>query len=88
MTSLIDTTANRPAATTPITAHRTWSLRALLSFLQERDRRYRDARKLARMSDDRLKDMGISRAKANSSFYQARGNRPADDASIPLQWGC
>jgi uncharacterized protein YjiS (DUF1127 family) len=58
--------------------------RALLAFLIEKDRSYREARKLARMDADRLRDMGMPNNSANADFYRARGNRPADNASIPL----
>lgn len=75
-------------ADAPVTAakpaRRPRGLSAMLAFLIEKDRSYRESRKLARMDNDRLKDMGLPCNSANADFYQARGNGPADAAPIPL----
>ena len=39
----------------------------ILNWLAERDRRYREAHKLANVDDDRLNDMGIAK-KVNATF--------------------
>ncbi|TBX28221.1 hypothetical protein TK43_06270 [Roseovarius sp. JS7-11] len=83
MTNLI----NIPADSAIVEANPVRPMRgipALLAFLIEKDRSYREARKLARMDADRLRDMGMPTNSANADFYRARGNRPADNASIPL----
>ncbi|WP_420396232.1 hypothetical protein [Nioella sp.] len=83
MTNLINIPADTAIVeTNPVRPMR--GIRTLLAFLIEKDRSYREARKLARMDADRLRDMGMPTNSADTDFYQARGNRPADNASIPL----
>ena len=58
--------------------------RAFLAFLIEKDRNYREARKLAKLDADRLRDMGMPGISTKADFYQARGNGPADATPTPL----
>lgn len=57
-------------------------LRAL-NWLARRDANYRAARMLRAMPEERLNDMGISRAEANVAFYR-RGSRKAD-STVPTK---
>lgn len=47
----------------------------LLAWLIARDAAWRSARKLAEMPDERLADMGISRAEADTAFLRRFANR-------------
>lgn len=45
------------------------------AWLMEKDSSYREMRKLRRMPDVRLKDMGLTRKEANTEFYQRYSHR-------------
>ena len=64
-------TATRPAASA--TRRPTGYGNRFVAWLVALDAGYRNAHKLAHMSDDRLDDMGISRADAQEEFARKSG---------------
>ncbi len=50
-----------------------WSFKDLMNWVVEKDQTYRQARKLADMPDERLKDMGMTRRDADTAFYDPKG---------------
>ena len=56
----------------------------ILNRLASADQRYRQSRKLRSLPDERLSDLGISRAEAEAEFLSNRFSRLADKAPIPL----
>lgn len=62
-------------------------LPALVNWLVERDRRYREGRKLAAQPAERLLDMGITSEAARAGSSARPGGRPAEAAPVPTgQW--
>lgn len=59
-------------------------IQAFLALLIEKDRSYREARKLARLDAGHLRDMGLPGNPASSDFYRAGGTGPAGAALGPL----
>lgn len=56
-----------------------------LDWIVTRDAAYRQSRKLNGMSDERLADMGLTRADAQGAFVDTPTNRrPRDTDRIPL----
>lgn len=85
MTIAANTT--RTAVTSRPAARPAFGIKNFLGWLVKRDQAFRDSRKLARMDENRLKDMGLSRHQAAKDFYQARGNGPEDSKPLPLHMG-
>lgn len=55
----------------------------LLDWLADRNARYVAAQRAAEMTNDQLKDVGLSRQEMNQAFYGARG-KVADNAPAPI----
>lgn len=83
----IAATTTRSAATQRPAARPAFGIRSLFAWLVRQDQSFRETRKLARMDEDRLKDMGLSRDQAARDFYQTRGNGPENNKPLPLHTG-
>lgn len=57
----------------------------ILNWLATRDAAYRQNVKLQGLPQERLDDMGMTRADANQVFYQRFGNRAADKAPVDFR---
>jgi len=76
---------SQPARSIPAAHVKTPILLRALNWLAEKDGNYRQAAKLRDMDDERLTDMGITRAQANQAFYQLWGNKRAN--LDPIKFG-
>jgi uncharacterized protein YjiS (DUF1127 family) len=57
----------------------------LISWLIDRDQRFRASRTLAGLPDERLDDMGMTRADARLAFRSQPVHRMADDTTLALR---
>ncbi|OYX43810.1 MAG: hypothetical protein B7Z02_07570 [Rhodobacterales bacterium 32-67-9] len=78
------TTDYRPT----ITQHRGGLFRRVLARIVELDRRYREARKFAGLTEEQRRDMGLPPRADADGFYTTRACRPADalPKSITNSW--
>ena len=56
----------------------------VLNFLADSDKRYREAQCLKSMPEERLEDMGLTRADAKSAFLGYKYSRPVDRIAPPI----